>query len=133
MGQGNSMVRRISNPIWEWFWMSRYSYSLIFPGLLRISAGMEILPRSWMEAAIRMASMSSGESFISVAMARARSDTRFWWPAVYGSRVSMVRDMAWMVAPMAFLSRSSVRPSSSSVRRRSDTSRRMTRLARFPP
>jgi hypothetical protein len=57
---------------------------IALPGVLldQISAGMDILPMSWMEAANWMPSIRSWGSAISAAMAQARLADRSWWPAV---------------------------------------------------
>ena len=66
------------------------SSALSAPGLRSTASGMTILPRSWKSAPRRMSLRAAASRPMRVAMRSAYSATRPLWPAVYGSRASIV-------------------------------------------
>ena len=61
-GVFESDIWSISCPICGCVFTNPYSRSVSLPGLTRISVGMDILPTSWMKAAISSASSLNGGS-----------------------------------------------------------------------
>src|SRR5665811_1000488 len=69
MGQGNSMPLTMSYPVCGWVWMNCISSEVSLPGLLRISAGISILPTSWISPARKIPRIRSSGRPLLVAAA----------------------------------------------------------------